>query len=159
MISWLRSLFARLSGAKPTATASEPEIWNFLLKGDRKEIGAINDALERAAGAGEIPEAAFRAVQIALDELLTNALSYGQVSVQSPAKVDIILDNKSIRAVLKYKDVNFNPFTETEHPALNASIADRDIGGLGVHLVKEMMDECVHAYEDGHNVLSVTKRF
>ena len=159
MIGWLRSLFTRLSGAKPAAKASEPEIWNFLLKGDRKEIGAINDALERAAGAGEIPEAAFRAVQIALDELLTNALSYGQVSVQSPAKVDIILNNKSIRAVLTYQDVNFNPFTETEHPSLHASIADREIGGLGVHLVKEMMDECVHAYKDGHNVLSVTKHF
>jgi serine/threonine-protein kinase RsbW len=157
MFTAIKALLARVFGASSAET--EPEIWNFVLKGDRKEIGAINEALERAAEAGGVPENAFRQMQIALDELLTNALSYGEVSPQTPARIDVIVSRNSVRSVLRYKDINFNPFTESVRPNLDASIADRDIGGLGVHLVKEMMDEYAHKYEDGHNVLVIGKKF
>jgi serine/threonine-protein kinase RsbW len=157
MLAALKSWFPRLFGAK--VAELEPEIWNFVLKGDKKEIGAINEALERAAGAGGVPEAAFRQMQIALDELLTNAVSYGQVSPQTPAKVDVIIATTTLRAVIRYKDINFNPFTQSARPDIDASVSERDIGGLGVHLVKEMMDEYAHNYEDGHNVLVVGKKF
>jgi anti-sigma regulatory factor (Ser/Thr protein kinase) len=158
MFSAIQSFFAKLFGAK-SGTAAEPEIWNFILKGDRREIGAINEALERAAGAGGVPEAAFRQMQVALDELLTNAVSYGEVSPQTPAKVDILVSIDSVRAVLRYKDINFNPFTQSARPDLDANIKDREIGGLGVHLVKEMMDEYGHQYDDGHNIIVVGKKF
>jgi serine/threonine-protein kinase RsbW len=158
MFAAIQSFFAKLFGAKPRV-AAEPEIWNFVLKGDRREIGAINEALERAAGAGGVPESAFRQLQVALDELLTNAVSYGEVNPQTPAKVDILISENSVRAVLRYKDVDFNPFTDSARPDLNASIADRDIGGLGVHLVKEMMDEYGHQYDDGHNIIVIGKNF
>jgi anti-sigma regulatory factor (Ser/Thr protein kinase) len=158
MFSAIQAFFAKLFGLQPKPVA-EPEIWNFILKGDRREIGAINEALERAAGAGGVPETAFRQMQVALDELLTNAVSYGQVSAQTPAKVDILVSPDSVRAVLRYKDINFNPFTQSERPDLDASIKDREIGGLGVHLVKEMMDEYGHQYDDGYNIVVVGKNF
>jgi anti-sigma regulatory factor (Ser/Thr protein kinase) len=157
MFAALKNLIAKLFGAK--TEVAEPEVWNFVLKGDRKEIGAINEALERAAAAGGVPESAFRQMQVALDELLTNAISYGQVNAQTPAKVDVIVAANSVRSVIRYKDINFNPFTQSVRPDIDASVADRDIGGLGVHLVKEMMDEYAHQYEDGYNVLVVGKRF
>ena len=45
MVGWLRALFARMFGG----AGPEPDVWHFQIKGDRKEIGALNDALERAA--------------------------------------------------------------------------------------------------------------
>jgi serine/threonine-protein kinase RsbW len=157
MLDALKTWFAGIFGPKPPEV--EPEVWNFVLKGERKEIGTINEALERAAAAGGVPESAFRQMQVALDELLTNAVSYGEVSPKTPAKVDVIVSPKSVRAVIRYKDINFNPFTESARPDLDAGVADRDIGGLGVHLVKEMMDEFAHQYEDGYNVIVVGKNF
>ena len=157
MFAAIKALIGRLFGSK--AASAEPEVWNFVLKGQRKEIGAINESLERAASAGGVPESAFRQMQIALDELLTNAVSYGQVSPETPAKVDVIVAHDSVRAIIRYKDVNFNPFTQSAHPNIDANVADRDIGGLGVHLVKEMMDEYAHEYQDGFNVIAVGKRF
>lgn len=157
MLAALKKWFSGIFGPKQPET--EPEVWNFVLKGERKEIGAINDALERAAAAGGVPESAFRQMQVALDELLTNAVSYGQVNAQTPAKVDVIVSTNSVRSVIRYKDVNFNPFTQSGAPDVDASIADREIGGLGVHLVKEMMDEYAHQYDDGYNVIVVGKNF
>ena len=157
MLAALKNWFSGIFG--PKQPEAEPEVWNFVLKGERKEIGAINDALERAAAAGGVPESAFRQMQVALDELLTNAVSYGQVNAQSPAKVDVIVSTNSVRSVIRSKDVNFNPFTQSETPDLDACIADREIGGLGVHLVKEMMDEYAQQYEDGYNIIVVGKNF
>jgi serine/threonine-protein kinase RsbW len=157
MLQRIRTFFASLFNRSGAST--EPEIWNFVLRGERREIGAINEALERAAGAGGVPEPAIRKLQIALDELLTNALSYAKVSPQTPAKVDIVIDQRAVRALLRYQGVNFNPFSDTAAPDLNADVADRPIGGLGVHLVKELMDECTHQFEDDHNILVIGKRF
>ncbi len=63
MLGWLRGVFAKWFGG----SSHEPEVWHFQIKGDRKEIGALNDALERAAAAGSVPDGAMRAVQVALD--------------------------------------------------------------------------------------------
>lgn len=156
MLSWLRGVFAKWFGS--TTTTHEPEVWHFQIKGDRKEIGALNDALERAAAAGNVPEGAMRAVQVALDELLTNCISYAPISAAAPARVDVILERKALRATISYKDKLFNPL-ERATPDTEASIEERDIGGLGIHLVKEMMDEFTHRYEDGHNILSIGKRY
>lgn len=154
MLSWLRGVFANWFGG----TVHEPEVWHFQIKGDRKEIGALNDALERAAAAGNVPEGAMRAVQVALDELLTNCISYAPISAAAPTRVDVILERKALRATISYKDKMFNPL-ERATPDTEASIEERDIGGLGIHLVKEMMDEFTHRYEEGHNILSIGKRY
>lgn len=157
MLVALKNWFSQIFGPKQPEV--EPEVWNFVLKGERKEIGAINEALERAAAAGGVPESAFRQMQVALDELLTNAVTYGEVNAQTPAKVDVIVSTNSVRSVIRYKDINYNPFTQSDSPDLNTSIKDRDIGGLGVHLVKEMMDDYAHQYEDGYNVIVIGKNF
>jgi anti-sigma regulatory factor (Ser/Thr protein kinase) len=156
MLNAVTQWLQKLLGRAPEAATEE---WNFVLRGDRKEIGAINEALERAAAAGGVPENAFRQMQIALDELLTNAVSYGKVTADEPAKVDIFVGSRSLRAVIRYPDVPFNPFTDAAQPDTGLSIQDRDIGGLGVHLVKEMMDSYAHDYQAGHNILMVEKKF
>ena len=99
-----------------------------------------------------------RAIQVALDELLTNCISYAPISPASPAKMDIIIERKALRATITYKDKEFNPLARAT-PDTEQSIAERDIGGLGIHLVKEMMDEFTHRYEDGHNILTIGKRY
>jgi len=153
MLDWLKQVLSNLFGG----SKFEPQEWHFLIKGERKEIGALNDALERAAASGEVPDAALRGVQVALDELLTNCVSYAPISVNNPAKVDVTLDRRHVKAVISYADKMFNPL-ELATPDVNASIQDREIGGLGIHLVKEMMDEFTHAYEDGRNILTIVKK-
>ena len=154
MWQWLKRLFGGARAAEP-----EPQVWNFRIKGGRAEIGAVNDALERAAMAGEVPEPAMRAMQVALDELLTNAIMHGDVSLNDPMQVDLIIAKGALRAVVSHAGKPFDP-TKTEHrPDLEGSLEDREIGGLGLHLVREMMDEFEYEFANGRNVLKVGKRF
>jgi len=128
------------------------------IKGGRAEIGAVNDALERAAMAGEVPEAAMRAMQVALDELLTNAIMHGSVSLNDPMQVDLIIHRNALRAVISHAGPAFDP-TEVAAPDLEGSLQDRQIGGLGIHLVRSMMDEFTYEHADGRNVLKLGKNF
>jgi sigma-B regulation protein RsbU (phosphoserine phosphatase) len=53
--------------------------------------------------------------------------------------------------------VPFNPFGMNAHD-VQASLEERDIGGLGIHLVRTLMDEVDYIRRAGHNVVTVTKR-
>jgi len=154
MWQWLKRLFSRsVAVAEP-----EPQIWNFRIKGGRAEIGAVNDALERAAMAGDVPEPAMRAMQVALDELLTNAIMHGSVSLNDPMQVDLIIGQSVLRAVIVHAGPAFDP-TQVEAPDLDTALPDREIGGLGIHLVRSMMDEFSYEHADGRNVLKLGKNF
>lgn len=153
MWQWLKRWFGRLGKPEP-----EPQVWHFRIKGGRSEIGAVNDALERAAGAGEVPEAAMRAMQVALDEILTNAITHGEVSLSDPMQVDLIVAHDRLRAVVSHAGTAFDP-TQAAAPDLEGSINERKIGGLGLHLVRSMMDEFSYEFVDGRNVLRLGKRF
>jgi len=153
MWHWLKRWFQRRTSPEP-----EPQVWHFRIKGGRSEIGAVNDALERAAGAGEVPELAMRAMQVALDEVLTNAITHGEVSLTDPMQVDLIVGRDSLRAVVSHAGTPFDP-TQSATPDLEGSINERKIGGLGLHLVRSMMDEFTYEFVDGRNVLRLGKRF
>lgn len=154
MWQWLKRLFSRRD-ATPEA---QPQIWNFRIKGGRSEIGAVNDALERAAMAGDVPETAMRAMQVALDELLTNAIMHGKVSLNDPMQVDLIVAKTVLRAVISHAGPAFNP-TEVAAPDLDGGLEDREIGGLGIHLVRSMMDEFEYEHVDGRNIIKLGKNF
>ena len=53
----------------------------------------------------------------------------------------------------------FNPLTEGPSVDVNAPIEERRIGGLGIHLVRSMMDDLSYRRENGKNHLTLTKRF
>ena len=136
----------------------EPDIWLFQIRDQRREIGAINDALERAAAAGDVPEAPMRAMQVALDELLTNAISYGESTADNPVRVQLILSRSALRAVINQPGPEFDP-TMLAAPDTEGALQDREIGGLGIHLVRNMMDEFQYRYEQGTNVVSIGKKY
>lgn len=154
MWQWLKRLFTRRA-AVPEA---QPQIWNFRIKGGRAEIGAVNDALERAAMAGEVPEMAMRAMQVALDELLTNAIMHGKVSLNDPMQVDLIVAKSVLRAVISHAGPEFDP-TAVAAPDLEGNLPEREIGGLGIHLVRSMMDEFSYEHVGGRNIIKLGKNF
>jgi anti-sigma regulatory factor (Ser/Thr protein kinase) len=154
MLTGLRDWLLRLFGRGEP----EPDIWLFQIKGQRREIGAINDALERAAAAGDVPEPPMRAMQVALDELLTNSIMHGAASDTNPVRVQLVLARNYLRAVITHADSMFDP-TQMATPDTEAGLHERDIGGLGIHLVRNMMDEFEHRYDNGCNVVTIGKRF
>ena len=53
--------------------------------------------------------------------------------------------------------VPYDPLAK-EDPDVTLSLNDREIGGLGIFMVKKSMDDMIYAYENGQNVLTIRKR-
>ena len=95
--------------------------------------------------------------ELALEEVFLNVALHGADSSRVPS-VELAVTASDTEVVLVVADDArpFDPLTLAT-PDIGAALEDRTIGGLGVHLVRQMMDTVSYTYEAGHNRLRMTK--
>ena len=95
-------------------------------------------------------------IELIVDEVFSNIASYAYESVNGSVAVYIEADENKI--AIKFEDTGkaFNPL-EFSEPDLDTLLSDRDIGGLGIHFAKTIMDELTYDYAGNKNILSMTK--
>lgn len=93
---------------------------------------------------------------LAVDEIATNIINYGYANsaMENPGiDITVISDNKTLTVTLEDRAVPFNPF-EMDIPGekeLSLPLDQRPIGGLGILLAKNNVDEFLYKYEKGKN--------
>jgi anti-sigma regulatory factor (Ser/Thr protein kinase) len=123
-----------------------------------EEIGRLAAAVEAFGAAHQIPDGVVFAFNLSLDEVVTNIISYAFTDVQEHAiDVRLWLVGNVLQAEVIDSGRPFNPI-DVPAPDLEAPIEERRIGGLGVHIVREMMDSLEYAREGGRNILRLSKR-
>jgi len=116
-----------------------------------EEIEKLADAVNKALPDRDL---AFSA-NLCLEELITNTILHGLKGAANRfIHVRISISNEWLEILLKDDAPRFDPFNQAPRPNLDLDITERPVGGLGVHLVKTLMDE-VHAYYDGTGNLFV----
>lgn len=118
------------------------------------EIEKLANAVDQAVPDRDL---AFSA-NLCLEELITNTITYGlKGATDRFIHVQIRVSNEWFEILLKDDAPRFDPFTQVPRPDLDLDINKRPVGGLGVHLVKTLMDE-VRAYYDGTGNLFVLRK-
>jgi serine/threonine-protein kinase RsbW len=120
-------------------------------------VGEVSSALAEFAEAHALPEDVRRSVSVALDDLLANALSHGQTG-RDPCSVtvEVELDRERVTVIVTDDGPPFDPFARAA-PDTTLSVEERPIGGLGIHLVGQLMDKVDYQRRDGHNVVVLVK--
>ena len=106
-------------------------------------------------------------INLAVEEIFVNIAhyAYGQLGPEGTiikdtgaGPVDIVLDSDNSRVVLTFVDkgIKFDPLSK-EDPDTTLPVEDRGIGGLGIFMVKKIMDEVQYRYENGKNILTIRK--
>lgn len=99
-------------------------------------------------------------ITLVLDELITNIISYGYDTPDSYA-IDINLACTGEGLVLEVTDDArpFNPLVDAAKPELHLPLEERSrqVGGMGVHLVKSLMDSATYQRVGDKNVLTLKK--
>lgn len=98
-------------------------------------------------------------IAVALDEVLSNIARYAYPKRDGSFTVRMDYDSLNKMAVMSFVDsgVPFNPL-ERKEPDVTLSIEDRPIGGLGIFLVRKMMDGVKYERKDGKNILTLYKK-
>ena len=99
-------------------------------------------------------------IDIAIDEIFGNIAYYAYAPGSGEATVQVEIEESPKRLELIFIDrgIPYNPL-ENKDPDITLDIEERKIGGLGIYLVKEMMDEVSYEYLDGQNILKLRKNF
>ena len=94
-------------------------------------------------------------INTALEEVFVNVAKY---AYEGSGEVEVSLsnDNKKVTFIFRDSGKPFNPLTK-EDPNITATSEEREVGGLGIYMVKNIMDETLYEYKDGHNVLTLVK--
>ena len=74
------------------------------------------------------------------------------------ADVDVNLDNDVLTLVFKDNGVEFNPLAKDD-PNIKLAASDRQVGGLGIFMVKNLMDKVYYEYKDNKNILTMVKKY
>jgi sigma-B regulation protein RsbU (phosphoserine phosphatase) len=137
--------------------ASAKGALRLVLRNRLSELSRLGEAIEQFAGRHGLPQQAVYAVNLALDELVTNIISYGYADA---AEHQIVLwlsfRNGQLRAEIEDDGKPFNPL-EAPKPDLSKPLDERPIGGLGIHLLTTMMDGVEYRRQEGKNRLILTK--
>jgi serine/threonine-protein kinase RsbW len=127
----------------------------------RNTVDAITPASEAAeAWLGEqqtSPEAGFL-VSLAIEELVTNCIKYGYDDAgEHTIDIELSLAGHTLTMIVVDDGHPFDPLAAPP-PDLSLAIEDRPIGGLGIHLLRELADDVTYERRDGTNRLTLTKR-
>jgi serine/threonine-protein kinase RsbW len=99
------------------------------------------------------------ALNLSLDEIFTNIVSYGYKG-DSSKNVEIELEKSNDEIVTTISDTapRFNPLIDAKSPDTDANLDDREIGGLGIFFIRKNMNKVSYKYENGKNQLSMARK-
>jgi sigma-B regulation protein RsbU (phosphoserine phosphatase) len=129
---------------------------SVLLRNDLSEVRRLNQVVTEFAAQHHLaPELVFR-VNLVLEEIVTNVISYGYDDSQEH-EISVRLSWQDPRIELEIKDDGrpFNPL-EASQPEMERPLVERPVGGLGIHLVRTMMDHLDYRREGDKNCLLLT---
>ena len=125
---------------------------------DPGEVARVNAAFAEFADAHALPASVRRSMNVVLDELLINAIVYGfPEGARGEVTVEAELLADRVRVTLTDDGRPFDPFAVAA-PDTGLPLEERRIGGLGIHLVRRMMDEVSYHRRDDRNVVVLGKR-
>jgi serine/threonine-protein kinase RsbW len=163
----LRDRITRWRATRPTAApARGPRVavafdstahtWLFRVARERVAISEFCGTLEKRLPRDYAGPDTLHAFQVAFDELLTNVVMHADGPDATPIEILLKRDAQQVTAVLRYRADAFDP-TVRDAPDTDAPLTERGIGGLGVHLVRNLMQRFDHRYVDGWNEITLAR--
>lgn len=150
----------RLQHKRCAPTRSKPMTklnYNFELKSNLSELNTLCRHLEDCGNAMDLPQKCLLEINLGLDELFTNIVSYG-FEEESEHQIKFSLTKCEDTLVVDVEDdgIPFNPLEATGHQQ-SQDLDSINIGGLGIHLIKKMVDNIDYRRIEGKNKVILKK--
>ncbi|MBR4025234.1 MAG: SpoIIE family protein phosphatase [Firmicutes bacterium] len=150
------------AGADATDSSEEQREGRYMkemtLEATVGNIPIVTDFINTELEALECPMKAQIQIDIAVDELFGNIAQYAYDPLTGPATVRVEVDDDPMAVIITFIDHGkpYDPLAGKE-PDITLNAEDREVGGLGVFLVKKTMDEITYEYKNGQNILKIRK--
>ena len=131
--------------------------YKFELKNSVSELKALHQHLDNWGGDIGLLANSILRINICLDELFTNIVSYGfDDDLEHIIIFTLSGDNDLVVINIEDNGIPFNPLGKID-PDFPDNVESADIGGLGIHIIKKLMDNVSYERKQGQNKLSMRK--
>ena len=132
--------------------------YSFELKNDLSELERLCRTCEEIGQDINISDRTIFEMNLALDELFTNIISYGFNDQQEHTiKINIAIEGNQLQMRIEDDGVPFNPL-ESKTPEFQCGIEECKIGGLGIHLIRKLMDDIQYQRVADKNILVLRRK-
>lgn len=123
-----------------------------------ENIAVVTDFADEQLETLDCSMKAMMQINVAIDEILANIAFYAYPGTHGTVTMQVEIREDTRTAVLTFIDsgIPYNPL-EKEDPDVTLSLEERQIGGLGIFLVKKSMDDMNYERKDGQNILTLRK--
>ena len=129
---------------------------SITLPNDIATITQLSEFVETVCEEKGLDMALTMNLNLALEEAVVNVMSYAYPDSQGDVKVDIMIDDQKVVSILTDSGIPFDP-TQKGDVDTTLPAEERPIGGLGIHLVKQIMDKVSYQYVGNQNILTLEK--
>jgi sigma-B regulation protein RsbU (phosphoserine phosphatase) len=137
--------------------SAESPVLDMTLKNQLTEIDRFKDSFNAFSEENSIPTAVRRELNVVFDELLNNVISYAyQDDKAHEIRVRVEAAGERLLVSIADDGIPFNPF-DADTPDTGLALEDRTLGGLGIHLVLQVMDKVAYQRRTDKNVLTLVK--
>ncbi len=131
---------------------------NLIIDAKKENLDKVLEFINGELLKFECEEMLLTKIDIAVEEIFVNISSY---AYENPGEVEIKCNvfEDSFMAEIELIDSGkpYNPL-KRDNPDINLSVDERKIGGLGIFMTKQFMDEVKYRFEDGKNILTIYKK-
>ena len=128
------------------------------IKNSLPEIAHVTEKFEIFAKENKLTQRIIYDISLCLDEIITNIVSYGfEDDAEYIIEIQFQLTEKEIKLVFIDYGIKFDPVQKDDPIHLKHSVEERPIGGLGIYLVKKLMDITEYKRVKDKNILTLTK--
>ena len=129
------------------------------LTNDVRQVKDLNAFVEQVMERLQVRPDMKKKVKLAVEEAVVNVMNYAYPTDMSGGiGIEATADGQWLRFVITDSGVAFDP-TEKEKADTTLSAEDRPVGGMGILLVRELMDSINYERADGKNVLTLSKKY
>ena len=98
-------------------------------------------------------------IDVAVEEIYVNIANYAYAPETGKAYISVQPDPDNASVTIEFRDngIPFDPLAKAD-PDVTLSAEERNIGGLGIYMVKKSMDAMEYSRKDGQNILTITKK-
>lgn len=130
----------------------------LIIRNDIAELNRMVAFLETLEGEGLLPVALVGPINLVLEEALSNVIFYAyDTQGNEEIRIDFLFEENQLKITIIDGGKAFDPTLEID-PDISLGVEDRPIGGLGIYLIRKLMDEVIYNRVEEKNVLSLVKR-
>ena len=125
---------------------------------DLKDLDRVQDFIREELEQYDVSPKVLFQIELAVEEIYTNITSYAYHPKNGKATINCAVEENPLRVTIQFLDSGkpFDPLAKEDADTSEQALLERT-GGLGIFLVKKNMDDVEYTYEDGKNILKISK--